>query len=43
MIANQFNVIPKSVRIDNGSEFMLNQFYTCKGNLGEKSWEDLLC
>ncbi|PNX73342.1 peptide transporter PTR2, partial [Trifolium pratense] len=31
MIENQFHTTPKTIRSDNGSEFMLTQFYSSKG------------
>lgn len=36
MSVNQFNITPKIIRIDNGYEFMINQFYTSKGILHQK-------
>jgi hypothetical protein len=37
MIDNQFHVTPKIIRTDNGSEFLLNDFYASKGILHQRS------
>ena len=37
MIHTQYNVTPKTVRSDNGPEFLLTDFYASKGILHHRS------
>jgi len=37
MIENQFHITPKVIRTDNGSEFLLHDFYASKGILRQRS------
>jgi len=37
MIENQYNIVPKTVRSDNGPEFLIPDYYASKGILHQKS------
>lgn len=38
MIINQFNIIPKTIKLDNEPKFMLNHFYVSKGTSHKNSY-----